>query len=207
MTRMDKTPALMKLRIERQGHGSVFVASDFFDIADKKPARETLLRMERDGYLERVIRGVYLFPEYSDLLGRNVPADPTRVAETIARNFNWTISPSGEVALNQLGLSTQVPSVHEFLSDGPYKSYTYGKVQLVFKHRANREMTGTSYKTRLVVQALKSLGKEQTDKTVIQKLAQVLSAEDVEGLYEETKYASDWINDIAAQLKKERGDD
>lgn len=203
MARSDLTPALIKSRLEHLGRGSVFVASDFFDIADKKPVRQALLRMEEEGLIERVLRGVYLYPEYNDLLKRNVPADPGEVAKAIARNFNWTISPSGETALNQLGLSTQVPAIHEYLSDGPYKSYQYGKVQLVFKHRANREMTGTSYKTRLVIQALKALGKEYVDQTAINRLSRILSCEEAGSLLAETRYSSDWIHDIAIKINQE----
>ncbi len=48
MNRLEQTPSRMKARIEADGRGSVFVASDFFDIAERKPVRESLLRMEKE---------------------------------------------------------------------------------------------------------------------------------------------------------------
>ena len=43
--------------------------------------------------------------------------------------------------------------------NGPYRIYKWNSEKIEFKHRANREITGLSYITVLVIQALKTLGK------------------------------------------------
>lgn len=41
---------------------------------------------------------------------------------------------SGNTALNILHISTQVPNVWEYVSDGTYRDYMIGKVPLKFRH-------------------------------------------------------------------------
>jgi hypothetical protein len=43
------------------------------------------------------------------LLQQELSPDFDQVAQAFARKFNWRIQPSGDTALNLLGLSTQVP--------------------------------------------------------------------------------------------------
>ena len=61
--------------------------------------------------IRRIMDGVYEKSIYSKLLKEYIPANPDAVAYAIARSFRWTIAPCGDVALNKLGLSTQVPVV------------------------------------------------------------------------------------------------
>ncbi len=76
------------------------------------------------------MRGVYDKPAYSNLLQEVAAPDPEQIAEALARSYNWTIAPSGNTALNLLGLSTQVPANWVFISSGPYKKYEFGSVKL-----------------------------------------------------------------------------
>ncbi|MDR1088766.1 MAG: DUF6088 family protein [Coriobacteriales bacterium] len=190
-------------RISAAGEGAVFVAADFFDLGQKDTVYKALLRLAEDGTLQRPMRGLYLYPEYSRVLGKSLTARPERMAEALARNYNWTISPYGETALNQLGLSAQVPAVYQYVSDGPNKSYAYGNFQIVFTHRANRETTHLSPKTRLAIHALKALGKDSVDGSVVERLSSVLTDEDKQSLLKETQYSSSWIHDIAKDMSRE----
>ncbi len=79
---------------------------------------------------------------------------------------------------NLLGLSTQVPAAWVYVSDGTYKEYTYDNTTIQFKKTTNKEVSKLSYKTALTVQALKALGKEQIDDTVISRLQTMLTAEE-----------------------------
>ena len=65
--------------------------------------------------------------------------DLDELASALARKSSWRIQPSENTALNQLGLSTQVPVQSVYLSDGPSKSYEIGKRQLTFKKRSLKE--------------------------------------------------------------------
>ena len=127
------------------------------------------------------------------MLQEYVAADPDAVARTLARCYHWTIAPCGNTALNLLGLSTQVTAVWSYISDGPYKSYELNSTKIEFKHRTNKEITGLSYMTALVIQALKTLGKDNVTEDTIAVLSQKLSAEEKRLLLEEAAESTDWI--------------
>ena len=127
-------------RIGAAAEGTVFVNSDFADIADTETIRRNLNRLTQAGTLRRILKGVYEKPEYSEMLKEYVAADPEAVAKALARNYHWTIAPCGNTALNLLGLSTQVTAVWSYISDGPYKTYEWNSTKLEFKHRTNKEI-------------------------------------------------------------------
>ena len=135
-----------------------------------------LNRLTENGELNRIMRGVFAKPRYSNLLNTNVPPRSDDMAKAIARNYGWTVVPCGDTALNMLGLSTQVPTVWLYVSDGPYKTYEADGITLKFKHTDNKnEITAVSYQTALVIQALKALGKENITDKEIRKLSKILS--------------------------------
>lgn len=190
----------IKERITSSEKGSVFITSDFFDIADTDVVNKCLSRLEKDIVIRRVIRGVYEYPEYSEFLNEYVAPSPDKVAHALARNYGWTIVPCGDTALNMLGLSTQVPAVWSYVSDGTYKTYEYDKIVLQFKHTTNKEITGISYKTALVIQAIKSLGKENTDIKIIQKISKSLTEEEKRKMLTESKHATAWIYETIKKI-------
>ena len=183
-------------RITSMKQGEVFIISDFSDLAEEASIRKVLSRLEEEGKIRRIMRGVYDRPQYNEFLGEHIAASPDNVAHALARNFGWTIIPCGDTALNLLGLSTQVPSVWLYVSDGTYKEYTYGNTTIKFKRTTNKEISKLSYKTALVIQAIKALGKENITNEIINKIAQATTDEEKAQMFSEAKYATSWIYDI-----------
>jgi len=105
----------IRARIGEAPEGSVFINSDFADIADTETIRRNLNRLTQAGMLRRILKGVYEKPEYSELLNEYVAVNPDTVARALARNYHWTIAPCGNTALNFLGLSTQVTAVWSYI--------------------------------------------------------------------------------------------
>lgn len=195
-------------RVINAPEGSVFVNSDFADIADNNTIKQSVNRLTQEGILRRVIRGVFEKPKYSKLLGEYVAADPDAVAKALARCYHWTIAPCGDTALNMLGLSTQVTAVWSYISDGPYKTYEWDKTKIEFKHRTNKEITGLSPTTILVIQALKTLGKEHVDEKTIRVLSRRLNEDEKAALLAEGAEATDWIYTVIKEIcKGEREND
>ena len=118
----------------------------------------------------------------------------------MARKFGWTIVPCGDTALNMLGLSTQVPAVWLYVSDGTYKEYTYGKTVIRFKRTTNKEISKISYKTALVIQAVKALGKENITDEIKNKIASTTTDEEKAKMFAEAKYATSWIYDVIKEI-------
>jgi proline dehydrogenase len=187
-------------RILSAEEGSVFSTSDFADIADTNTVRSALYRLIQDGILRRILNGVYEKPKYSKLLDEYVAADPEAVASALARSYHWTIAPCGNTALNLLGLSTQVTAVWSYISDGPYKTYEWNSTKLEFKHRTNKEITGLSYMTSLVIQALKTLGRSNITPEVIQMLSEKLTDKDKQACLKEATESTDWVYDTIRQI-------
>ena len=187
-------------RILSAEEGSVFSTSDFADIADTNTVRSALYRLIQDGILRRILNGVYEKPKYSKLLDEYVAADPEAVANALARSYHWTIAPCGNTALNLLGLSTQVTAVWSYISDGPYKTYEWNSTKLEFKHRTNKEITGLSYMTSLVIQALKTLGRLKVTPKVIQMLSEKLTDKDKQACLKEATESTDWVYDTIRQI-------
>lgn len=180
--------------------GTVFVTSDFADIADTNTIRQSIYRLVNDGTLRRILQGVYEKPKYSKLLEEYVAADPDAVAKALARSYHWTIAPCGNTALNLLGLSTQVTAVWSYISDGPYKTYEWNSTKLEFKHRTNKEITGLSYMTSLVIQVLKTLGRSNVTSDIIKTLSEKLSDDEKQACLKEAAESTDWVYDTIRKI-------
>ena len=200
----EKYQALIANRITEMQPGSVFVTSDFADIAPTAAVNMSLSRLEDSGIVRRILRGIYDKPRFSKLLNEPVAADPSKVANAIARKNRWSIIPMGDTALNILRLSTQVPAVWQYASDGPYKEYSYDNVHISFRRTSNKEATGYSYITGLVIQGLRALGRGHVSETVIRSLRERLSDEEKSVLLNEAQGTTAWIFDCIKEICKEQ---
>lgn len=193
----------IRKRIDHAEVGTVFIPSDFADIAEAAKVNMCLKRLKESGELTGLKRGVYMKPRYSTLLNQSVPARSDDVAKAMARNFGWTIVPCGDAALNLLGLSTQIPAVWSYVSDGPYRSYTVDGIKLQFKHTDRKsEIIGLSEKTALVIQALRAIGKENITQRDIKKLSGKLDEAEEKRLLLEGQRAAAWIYEAIKRICK-----
>ncbi|MEG0360000.1 MAG: DUF6088 family protein [Longicatena sp.] len=199
MLELNYTEQIMK-KINNASRVDTFVATDFLDIADYHTVRQALLRLSKYGKIQKIMNGIYYCPQYSELLQEYEAPSPSEVAKAIARKFNWTIAPSGNTALNQLGLSTQVTAKWNYISDGPYHTFEIGGFELEFKHRNNKEISGMSYKTAMVIQALKTIGKDKITKETKVILKKHLSSEEKAKLMLEGKQTTIWIYNIIKEI-------
>jgi hypothetical protein len=187
-------------RIKNSEHGSIYVPSDFTDLADYSTVKVGLSRLVESGMLRRVIRGIYEYPEYSDFLKEFVSTSAHKVALALARNYSWTIVPDGDTALNQLGLSTQVPAEWTYVSNGPYKKYSFNKTTIRFKRTASKDILKLSYKSALLVQAIKATGKERLDAAYMKNIARLMTVGEKSAILAEGQYMTAWIYDLVKKI-------
>ena len=180
-------------RIKNFEGGYAFSAVDFADIADTDPTNKALSRLNESGTIRRIIQGIYDKPVYSELLNEYSSPKVEKVVEALARKFNWTIAPAGETALNYLHMSTQVSNSWSYISDGPYRKYEIGSYTIEFKHCANKEISGKSFLTVSVIQALKFIGKANVQKEDIERLSLSIPSEQKQKVLEESKTTTSWI--------------
>ena len=190
-------------RIDSYPGGEVFYIQKFLDLGDYDSIKTILARLDNSGVIRRMIRGIYEKPVYNSRLQEYVEPSPRKVADALAEKNGWKIAPSGNTALNYLGISTQVPNTWEFVSTGPSREYEFGKSELVFTHREDREFSGLSDKTIMAVQALRAIGQERISAEIIADIARHFNKQDIEKLIEEGKNLPLWIYDCFKQIAKE----
>lgn len=187
-------------RVSDAPAGKLFINSDFSDLGEPATVRRNLNRLVEGGALRRIANGLYEKPKYSSFLGEAVAASPDAIAHTIARNYHWTISPCGNTALNLLGLSEQVPVIWSYVSDGPYRKYKLSDSAIEFRHRTNKEITGLTEQSLLLIQAIKALGKGNVTENTIQILSKKYTEPEKQQLLKETSESTDWIFSVIKQI-------
>lgn len=191
-------------RINSFEANKVFFANDFLDIASNATVRQILKRSADEGEIKRVIDGFYYNPKYSELIGEYEAVSIHELALAIARKYNWNIAPYNSTALNLLGLSTQVPTHYKYISSGRYKEYKIGDTILAFKKVNLGEIANMSLKTATVIQAIKSLDKENINDQVIQKIRENLTEKERTDLMNESKSVSSWIYEVIREICEAR---
>ena len=156
--------------------------------------------MERKDSIRRVIRGIYDRPQFSKLLSTELSPDLDQVAQALARKFGWRIQPSGAVAQNLLRLSTQVPARAVYLSDGPNRSYQSRTHCPCFRSHCPEEAGFRLPESRLIVQALKSLGQEHVTPEVILSIREWFAPNLRARVLADTETATGWVYAALRQI-------
>ena len=180
-------------RIRAAGRGKISTPKDFLDLGGRAAVDQSLSRLTRSGHLQRLGRGLYLYPRKNPRLGITVAPDPDEVADAIGRQTGSRLIPSGATAANRLGLSTQVPAKPVYLSDGRTRRVRVGGVDYHIKHASPRDFPAGSRVSAMVFQALRYLGKQAVSDRTLATLRAVLSARQRQQLLLDARYATDWI--------------
>ena len=183
-------------RIYGNGRGWAFSANDFVDLYGKEQIDSVLSYLTKNQKIRRVCRGIYDYPKYSALLEQILSPDIDQVAQAFARKFNWRIQPTGDAALNLLGLSTQVPGKFKYLSDGPNRTYRFGNQTLEFEKSALKNFGFKHRESGLLVQAIKALGKNNLASIEIEKIRRQLDLTKSKQIIKDTRLVTAWVHDF-----------
>ena len=178
----------------------LFTIKDFLHLSNYDTIKRLLVRFENENLIIRIINGIYAIPKYSKLTNELVPVSPNKLAHKIAENFSWKIIPTGLQALNILGLSEQIPVVYEYLSTGPYRDYEYNGKTIKFKNTRSNEINELSYKSSVVVSAIRTLGKSNITKNQVKQIRDNLTSIEKEKLLHETKKVTVWIYEVIKEI-------
>lgn len=180
--------------------GEIYSINDFYYLATKNTVKSVLYRLEKEGKISRLIDGLYTKPKYSEILKEYSYPSVDSLAEKIADKYDWKISPTGDLALNYTGISTQIPNEYIYISDGPYRSYEYRNKKISFKHTSNRNITSYSDELSILIQAIKALGKDNISKSDLEKLAD-FSKNIEEDLVKDTLKLPFWIQEVFREIE------
>lgn len=190
-------------RIRSRGRGKVFIPKDFLDLGGRDAVDQSLSRLARSGDVMRLGRGLYHYPQMNRRLGFTLGPDPDEIADALARRTGSRVVPSGAVAANLLGLSTQVPARPVYLSDGRTRLVKVGNLTIQIRHAAPKELPMGSRIGAMVVQALRHLGRAAVDDEVIGRIRRALSPDQRRGLLQDARYTTDWIASAVRQIARD----
>lgn len=202
---MVSIQAKVLARLTRPNRTGVVTPKDFLDLGNRDAVDQAMHRLVRKGALTRLGRGVYHFPRQNTRLGLLVPPDPDDIAGALARQLGARIAPSGGLAANQLGLSTQVPASMVYHTDGRGRTLQVGKMQVQLKHVPPKEMPSGSPTSAAVFQALRFIGPAGVDDDVVAKLRARLTPAQRRALARDAKYAAGWMMEVARKVADTAG--
>ena len=185
-------------KIKKAKRGSLFFTEDFLSFGSAKAVAKALERMVEKEEVFRVTRGIYARLEKDPILGLIKPSTEA-IAEAIRKRDKARIVPTGILALNALGLSTQVPMNVVYLTDGAARKIDLGKRKILFKKSAPKNLSAIGKISSLVIQALKEIGKDNCTENEIQIILKQLTKEEPYRLEHDIRLAPEWIRVIMRQ--------
>ena len=158
--------------LTRVKYGTVLFTSSFPQF-DLEYVTKLLAQFEKEGLITRIAKGIYVKAKKTRF-GVVYPSAFELVTE-IAKRDKAKIIPTGETAANRLGFSTQIPMNTCFLTSGSSRTLSLGNRTVTLTHGAPKNF---AYKGKLMpelVQALRSIGKNNITETVEKRVAQLLN--------------------------------
>ena len=158
--------------IARGKYGSIYFASSFPNF-NADYVSKLLATFEKEGLLVRISKGVYLKARKTRF-GISYPPIEEIIAE-IAKRDKAKIIPTGETSANLLGFSEQVPMKTCFLTTGTYRTLRIGERTVLLKNAAPKNFEYNNDIVGILVQALKSIGKDNVTEEIKAKIPVILA--------------------------------
>ena len=182
-------------KIKKAKRGTLFFCDNFSSFGNAETIRRTLNRLVEAGEINRVAPGIFVRPQMDKIIGKITPKIED-IADAIARRDKAKIVPTGAYALNRLGLSTQVPMKIVYLTDGSARNIKVGNYTISFIRTSPKNVAAIGKISRLAIQALKSIGKENVSPKEIEQIQNVLMKEKVSYLEHDLRIAPSWIKEV-----------
>ena len=195
---MESIELLILGKIKKARGGSLFFVNDFLRFGNSKAISKALERLVEKEEITRVSRGIYARLEKDPILGPVKPGAES-IAKAIAKRDKARIIPTGVLALNALGLSTQVPVNLVYLTDGAARKIDLGKRKIVFKKTTPKNLAAIGKISSLVIRALKEIGKDNVTEKEKQIILTQLQKEEKHRLEHDIRLAPEWIRIIMRQ--------
>lgn len=182
-------------KIKRSRPGQIILPSDFKDLGTSTAIRKTLSRLVDQKVLVRMGQGVYVIPIHDKLFGEVLPS-MEEIAASLAEKEHVKIMPTGQYALNKIGLSNQVPMKMVFLTNGTKKNITIGKSSILFQPTTTKKLAMVGSISSLLFLGLEELDLNRLKESELEKIIALLKKEDQNNLKHDLKLAPARISDF-----------
>lgn len=188
-------------RVKAADSGTLFFVNDFCEF-DNAYVSKILSLMASYNILERLAKGIYYKPIVTEY--GNVYPSAEKIVHAIAEHEHAEILPTGELALNVLGLSTQVPMKPVYLTTGSPRVIVVGRKQIRLKRRTPRMYAYKSKLMPLLELAMKAKGQSNISEGDINRIRKLLrDSQEKDLVYGDLGNAPVWIRKIVKQLFKD----
>lgn len=196
---MTSTDDKIEQKIKSLKQGTIVFTEDFQKYGSSGAVKVALHRIVKKGLLHNLARGIYAKPTFSTLLNKEVLPGAEEVAIAIAKRDKARLLPTGVYAQNALGLSTQIPLRIVYLTDGSPRTVKIGKRTIQFKKTTPKNLALKGDISKLVVQALKDIGKDKATPQELEKIQSLLLNENKQNLKHDIALAPQWIAELMAK--------
>jgi hypothetical protein len=186
-------------KINRSPRGTLFFPDSFLSISNAKTVSKVLERLVQASKLHRAATGIYLRPVEDEVIGIMLPGIE-EIAEAIIKRDKARAVPTGSYALYKLGLATQIPMNIVYYTDSSSRQVKIGKQTITFKKASARNVSAIGEISKLVIQALRTIGKGNITNEEVLIIKERLKYEKPYHLQHDIKVAPEWIRQLMRQL-------
>jgi len=191
--------------IEEIPPGNVIFRTDFPQY-NAEFVGNVLAKLVEENLILKLGQGIYYRPKMSRFGA--VKPSVTQIAESIAKRDNTKILPVGETALNELGLSTQVPMNYSFLAVSSGRTIKLGNQTIVFKRSVPRNFAYQTTLMAYLVQALKALGKDNVGETELTQIRKLIRQEpEQDKLRQDLMLVPIWMRKLLSPIILKKGNE
>lgn len=196
MCMVDSTAKKIESIISSEPDGKIIFSSDYAEQGTPEAIKKSLLRLCERNVIVRLAHGIYYKPIFDKELGLGMLwPSLDDIAQAIAKRDHSRIVPTGDYALNSLGLSTQVPANAVYLTDGSPRRISVGKRHgIMFKHTSDlRNLSFRSDLMMRIIAAMRAIGEGKITNEQKRILNEHLKNVSEEDYNEDIKLAPAWV--------------
>jgi len=192
-------------KIKNHKRGKMFFADDFALLGSADSIRQALQSLQKTGLLVRVATGVYCYPKINKfewLDEKYLLPSIDEIAHAIAKRDKIRIVPTGEYALNALGLSTQVVMNVVYITDGAPRRIKVGEGKgILFKHTSEiRRLSFNSELLMLIDSALREIGEGKIRPHELEIIKEKLKYVTQKDINQDIDLMPIWVREIVLNL-------
>lgn len=199
----DSISRTIRERIKDIEPGTLFTINDFENINNDHLVTRTLSRLQKEGAIVRVATGIYMNPKKTQF-GILYPTID-QIARKIAERDRAQIMPTGNMALNILGFSTQVPMNAVYITNGAKRKVKVGERNIIFKNVVQKNFQFKGKLLPLIIIALKELGESNVTNEIKNKIIELISESSMEEritMIHDLYLAPLWIKELLLPIVK-----
>ena len=187
---MPSIPKRIMERADALPEATPICPKALLDLGSRAGIDQALSRLVRDGYLDRICRGVYMRP-VETRFGLRSPS-LKKALWALSALWGEVIVPSGAAAANVLGLTTQNQVLPTCLTSGCDRDLRFGAGTVRLFHAPRWQLVAPHSPAGAVIRALSWLGREEVHAN-LSRVSSRLSPEDRAELLEARAILPTWM--------------